>query len=88
MKFDTMFRVTEFGAAAAEAVALEDSGFDCAWGVESGHNPFIALTLAAAATKSIGVGTNIAVAFARSPFSMAQVASPTAMRSVYRLSWR
>ncbi|MCZ6659096.1 MAG: TIGR03617 family F420-dependent LLM class oxidoreductase [Gammaproteobacteria bacterium] len=74
MKFDTLFRASEFSEAGAEAAAWEDIGFDCIWGVESGHNPFIPLTLAASATQSIDLGTNIAVAFARSPFSMAQVA--------------
>ena len=49
-------------------------GFDCAWTFEADRNPFLPLALAAGATRRMHIGTNIAVAFARSPFAMAQVA--------------
>ncbi len=74
MKLDTLFRVDEFSKLECSATAFETAGFDCAWSLESTHNPFIPLALAASATEKMHIGTNIAVAFARSPFSMAQVA--------------
>lgn len=56
------------------AARLERIGYDAAWSVEAGNDPFLSLALAAVATERIQLGTNIAVAFARSPMSMAQVA--------------
>jgi probable F420-dependent oxidoreductase len=41
---------------------------------EAAHDPFIALALAASATERIEIGTSIAVAFARTPMSMAYAA--------------
>ncbi|MCP5151842.1 MAG: TIGR03617 family F420-dependent LLM class oxidoreductase [Ectothiorhodospiraceae bacterium] len=60
--------------AAAEAREAEALGFDGMWTVEVGHDPFLALGLAAAATQRIGLGTNVAIAFGRSPLATAQVA--------------
>ena len=58
----------------AEAVRLERIGFDALWSVETRHDPFFPLLQAALATERLRVGTNIAVAFARTPFSMAHSA--------------
>ena len=41
---------------------------------EAKDDPFQVLTLAAAATKQVHVGTSVAIAFARSPFVTAQAA--------------
>ncbi|HZD24651.1 MAG TPA: TIGR03617 family F420-dependent LLM class oxidoreductase, partial [Alphaproteobacteria bacterium] len=49
-------------------------GFDGVWTFEAAHNPFLPLLQAVSAAPRLEVGTNIAVAFARSPFAMAQVA--------------
>lgn len=49
----------------------EKYGFDCVWVNETKHDPFIQLALAAAYTKSISIGTSIALAFTRSPTSLA-----------------
>jgi alkanesulfonate monooxygenase SsuD/methylene tetrahydromethanopterin reductase-like flavin-dependent oxidoreductase (luciferase family) len=57
-----------------EATSFERLGFDAGWTSEAGHDPFLPVALVAAATKTLSLGTNIAVAFARSPMSMAQVA--------------
>lgn len=43
------------------------------WCSEAGHDPFAALMVAAMGTRELPLGTGIAVAFARSPFSMAQL---------------
>ncbi len=75
MKIDTQMRGdAPFERVGEEARRLERMGFDCAWTFEAAHNPFLPLALASSATERIDVGTNIAVAFARSPFSMAQAA--------------
>ena len=74
MKIDTQMRGVSFERMGEEALRYERMGFDCVWTFEASHNPFLPLALAANATRRLHVGTNIAVAFARSPFSMAQVA--------------
>ena len=74
MKIDTQMRDVPFERMGEEGLRFERMGFDCAWTFEASHNPFLPLALAASATRRLKVGTNIAVAFARSPFSMAQVA--------------
>jgi probable F420-dependent oxidoreductase len=56
------------------ARAAEQAGFSGAWFTESSHNPYIACALASAATSSIMIGTDIAVAFPRSPMVTAQAA--------------
>lgn len=58
----------------AAAIAAEAAGYDLLWASEIKHDPFIQLTLAAAATTQIGLGTGIAVAFARNPMNVALMA--------------
>jgi probable F420-dependent oxidoreductase len=74
MKFDCQLTKLDPETVGASAAGFERMGFDCVWGVEAGHDPFLPLAWAANATERIGLGTSIAVAFARSPLSMAQVA--------------
>jgi probable F420-dependent oxidoreductase len=74
MKLDTMLRDVAFPAIAQQAQRFERMGFDGVWTFESAHDPFLPLALAATATTCLHIGTNIAVAFGRSPFAMAQVA--------------
>ncbi|BBZ43074.1 LLM class F420-dependent oxidoreductase [Mycobacterium parmense] len=56
------------------AGALERDGYDGGWTAETSHDPFLPLLLAAEHTSRIELGTNIAVAFARSPMTVANVA--------------
>lgn len=56
-------------ARAAEAV-----GFDGLWLAETTHDPFLGAALALDATQHLRVGTAVAIAFARSPVSIAQTA--------------
>ncbi|MBV8964694.1 MAG: LLM class F420-dependent oxidoreductase [Mycobacteriaceae bacterium] len=58
----------------AEAPALESQGYDGCWSAEINHDPFLPLMLAAEHTSHIELGTSIAVAFARSPMTVANVA--------------
>jgi probable F420-dependent oxidoreductase len=71
--------------ATASARAAEDSGYDGAWCPETNHDPFVSLTLAAANTERLEIGTSIAVAFARNPMSMAQTANDLQLVSQGRL---
>jgi len=74
MRLDTQLGHNGLGVVGNEAAAFERMGFDAAWTFEAGHDPFLPCTLAAHHTRTLQLGTNIAVAFARSPMSMAQVA--------------
>lgn len=74
MKIDTLLAPGAPAAIAAKAREYEALGFDCIWTFEAMSDAFIPLAHSAAATTKIEIGTNIAVAFARSPFSMAQIA--------------
>ena len=62
-------------ARAGDAATLqEELGYDGLWAAETDNDPFLALTLAAEHTSRIELGTGIAVAFARSPMTLAQTA--------------
>lgn len=74
LRIDCQLRGLDFREVGAHAKTMEEMGFDAAWTFEAGQDAFTPLTLAAMATEKIHLGTNIAVAFGRSPFSMAQVA--------------
>jgi probable F420-dependent oxidoreductase len=74
MKLDTQLGHRGLATVAEEARKYERMGFDGAWTFEAGHDPFLPIALAAQATERLQLGTNIAVAFARSPMSMAQAA--------------
>ncbi|MGI8493290.1 MAG: LLM class F420-dependent oxidoreductase [Acidimicrobiales bacterium] len=60
--------------AAKAAEKAESDGYDAVWGAETSHDPFLPLLLGAGATERLQLGTGIAVAFARSPMTMAHVA--------------
>lgn len=72
MKIDTQIGGGVSKDIAADAQRFERMGFDGGWTFESKHDPFLPLAQAASATKRLRLGTNIAVAFGRSPFSVAQ----------------
>ena len=54
--------------------ALEEIGYDRAFSFEAKHDPFIPLAVAAEHTRRIDLGTAIAIAFARTPMTLANVA--------------
>jgi probable F420-dependent oxidoreductase len=74
MKIDSLLAAAQPDEVARRARELEQTGFDCAWTFEAAHDAFFPLAYAAAATTRLEIGTNIAVAFARTPFSTAQIA--------------
>ena len=63
--------ITKAGAAAVE---LEKAGYSGGWTAETSHDPFLPLVPAAEQTSTLEVGTSIAVAFARSPMTLANTA--------------
>jgi probable F420-dependent oxidoreductase len=63
--------LTGVAEAAREA---EELGYDGVLSFETGHDPFLPLALAAAATQRVDLGTAVAIAFPRSPLTVAQTA--------------
>jgi probable F420-dependent oxidoreductase len=72
VKIDGMIPTTG-GVAEIARVAreLEDVGYDGAFTAETSHDPFLPLLVAAEHTERLQLGTSIAVAFARSPMTLA-----------------
>jgi probable F420-dependent oxidoreductase len=63
------------GVIAAQVAAAERVGYDGVWTTEVSHDPFLPLLLAADRSCALMLGTAIAVAFARSPMTVATVAN-------------
>lgn len=74
MKVDAEVAVASPAEVAELASRAEAFGFDCFWANETKHDPFLQLALAASSTKRIGLGTSIALAFTRSPTTLAYTA--------------
>lgn len=66
--------IGQIAGAADGARLAEAAGFDGAWSAETSQDPFLPLLVAAEHTQRIELGTAIAVAFARSPMTLAQTA--------------
>ena len=65
---------TDLSKAGASAREAEAAGYSGAWSAETSHDPFFPLLLAAEHTTTLELGTSIAVAFARNPMTLANVA--------------
>jgi probable F420-dependent oxidoreductase len=63
----------ELAKAATSAKETEAAGYDGAWSIETAHDPFLPLVLAAEHTEHLEIGTSIAVAFARNPMTLANI---------------
>lgn len=68
-----LFSLTDPGSAAENARSAAAAGYSRLYAPETSHDPFLPLALAAGAAE-IDLGTNIAVAFARSPMTTAKTA--------------
>ena len=78
MRIDTglMVGLDRGPASIADAARLaEEQGYDGVFTAETSHDPFVGLILAAASTTRLELATGIAVAFARSPMTTAQIAN-------------
>ena len=71
MKLDAEIAVASPEEAAGLASKAEDYGFDCLWVNETKHDPFVQAAIAAGSTSRIDLGTSIALAFTRSPTTLA-----------------
>jgi probable F420-dependent oxidoreductase len=74
MKFDTGLGVGDLGDVAQRARQADAMGFDALWSAETQHDPFLPLVLAAEHSSRIQLGTAIALAFPRSPMTLAYIA--------------
>ena len=74
MHLDAAIRNLPLVDVADEARRLERMDFGAVWSFETSRDPFLPLLQVALSTERIRMGTNIAVAFARTPFSMAMTA--------------
>jgi probable F420-dependent oxidoreductase len=74
MKFDV--GLPPFGIQGADVFAktAEEAGISGLFSVESSHEPFLPLVLAAEHTKRLELGTGVAIAFVRSPMVLAYTA--------------
>lgn len=73
MRFDSTFAGAPADVAAAVAAA-QDAGYDGLTIAELRHDPFVVATLACAVPARLRIGTGVAIAFARSPMTVAQSA--------------
>jgi probable F420-dependent oxidoreductase len=64
----------DLATSAAMYRELEDVGYDRAFSFEAKHDPFVSLAVASQHTDRIQLGTAIAIAFARTPMTLANVA--------------
>ena len=74
MKLDAALAPTTLRDVPAHAAAAEAVGFAAVWTSETRHDPFLPLSLAAEHTSRIGLGTAVAIGFARSPTVLAHTA--------------
>jgi len=74
MKIDSGLMTSDLRDVTRLAAQAEKLGYDGLWTAEAGHDPYLPCAVAAAATEHATIGTNIAVAFPRSPLVHAQIA--------------
>lgn len=86
MKIQTSLDHSSIQTAGEQAARAEAAGYDGLAMVEVEHDPFLPLALAAASTERIELTTGIAVAFARSPMTVASTAYDLALMSQGRFT--
>ena len=74
MKLDALVFPGSLKSFAETARYFEELGFDALWTLETRRNPFFPLILSAEHTRTMKLGTSIAVAFPRSPMVLAHIA--------------
>lgn len=74
MKIDVSFLQPKLEQMPVYAAAAESLGFDGFWAAETTADPFLNITLAAEHSRQMTLGTAIAVAFPRSPATLAYLA--------------
>jgi len=81
MILDTALPMTSLSEVSNIAKAAEGIGFKALWTSETQHDPFLPGALIAEHTRSINFGTAVAIAFARSPATLAYTAWDLAQTS-------
>jgi probable F420-dependent oxidoreductase len=81
MKVDTSLPPSHLHLVPGYARAAENFGFDGIWTSETQHNPFLPCPLIAEHTSRVQLGTAVAIAFARSPATLAYTAWDLAQAS-------
>lgn len=71
MNLDAQLGEHNLHAVSAVAQRHERMGFNALWTFETQHDPFMPLAFAATSTEKLKIGTNIVVAFARTPMATA-----------------
>jgi len=74
MQVESYIPAGDFKNAGPAARAAEDAGYDIVASSEIDHDPFAPLAFATLSTSRVTLGTNIAVAFPRSPMIVANIA--------------
>jgi len=75
MKLEMALMSSDLGAIGAEAARREAQGVDCGVVFESSRDPFLQALLALQGSERLEVATGVAIAFARSPMIVAQMAN-------------
>ena len=73
MKIDAPLKTSDLSGVPQAVAELEAQGFDGCVSVETQHDPFFPLLLAAEHSARIELSTSIAVAFARTPMTVANI---------------
>ena len=81
MKLDGAMMVSTPTEAGPTAAQLERLGYDGGFTFEGPHDPFLPLAVAAEHTERLELGTAIAIAFARNPMVVAQIANDLQLHS-------
>jgi probable F420-dependent oxidoreductase len=74
MQVDAALTIAKLDDVPAAAPEIEAAGYDGVFSFEGTHDPFFPLLLAAEHTERIQLTTAVAIAFARNPMNLAQVA--------------
>jgi probable F420-dependent oxidoreductase len=74
MRIETVVVAPTIQAMADYAKRMEEIGYDSIVTAEAGHDPFLPLMVVAEHTQQLRFGTAVAIAFPRSPFTVAQIA--------------
>src|SRR5258705_13498557 len=74
MQIDAALTTTDLTAVPSAAAGIESAGYDGIFSFEGQHDPFFPLLLAAEHTERVALTTAVAIAFARNPMNLAQIA--------------